>query len=422
VFVESDAEVPFYQMREGLKRFIREVLEVDPTEGKWFHSGGRSLHVHLPYYAKNYTELRRLRREAEAFNEEAEVTIDATNYSRKSLIRLPGAEHHNTGIEKFPVSSDSPDEELQKRIAQAMADVLPDSKRKEISYSAGRSEIGRFSLSQELGLIKEIPTPVVEQRERPTEDAYLERWKQYNEHLFSPYANTGGERRSIVVAQVKGSPYCREVELPEDSPLPGSVDRRTLIPAYIYGAVGADGKHTVWRRASPIKLSNTDYKKWDYEQGDTVVLIGGQSKSSRIIKLENFAERESVVGALLSDSKWIDDGLDGREEALDALQSWGYEVGSAGKNGPYRTDRHRKKESQPSRAHRLQKQAERDGVETLTHNERLDVGNRLLSVRGWVGADEWFQEQYGASYDREITHKFLRSIAKKYDDLPFSPP
>jgi hypothetical protein len=295
------------------------------------------------------------------------------------------------------------------------ADVLPNSKRKEISYTAGSAEIGRFSLFQELALIKDIPTPLVEQRERPTGEADLELWKRYNRHPFSPYANTGNERRSIVVAQVKGNPFCRADEANRD------IDRGTFLPASIYGAVGGDGEFTVWRENGRIRLSDKDYEKWDYEQGDTVVLIGGQSNSSRIIKLGSLIERESVVGALLSDSKWVNDGLDGREEALDALREWEYDVGSAEKNGPYRADNHGEGQSQPSRAHRLQKRAERDEIETLSHQERLDVGNRLLSVRGWDGADEWFQEQFGERYDREVTHGYLRSIAKKYDDLPAPP-
>jgi len=415
VFVESDADVPYYQMREGLKRFIREVLGVDPAEGRWYFSGGSSLHVHLPYFVKNYTELQRLRREAKAFNEDAEVTIDASNYSRKSLIRLPGATHDNTGIEKLPVFPDTSDDELQKRIAQMKADVLPNGKRKEISYTAGSAEIGRFSLSKELGLIKDISTPLEEQCERPAGEADLELWKRYNRHPFSPYANTGNERRSIVVAQVKGSPYCRVDEADR------GIDRGTFLPAFIYGAAGADGKFTMWRENGRIRLSDKDYEKWDYERGDTVVIIGGQSNSSRIIKLGSLIERESVVGALLSDSKWVNDGLDGREEALEALRGWGYEVGSAGKNGPYRAGIRSGGKSQPSRAHRLQKQAERDEIETLSHQERLDVGNRLLSVRGWDGADEWFQEQFGERYDREVTHGYLRSIAKKYDDLSSHP-
>lgn len=408
VLVESDAEASFYQMRDGLKRFICEVLEVDPNKGRWFFSGGRSLHVHLPYYAKNYTELRRLRREAEAFNQESEVTVDANNYSRKSLIRLPGAEHHNTGIEKFPVSPDSSDEELQKRIAQMKADVLPDGEGKEISYTAGSAEIARFSLSEELGLIKDISAPLIEQRERPTGEADRGLWKRYNRHPFSPYANTGNKRRSIVVVRVKGNPFCRADE---------EVDRGTFVPVFIYGAVGADGEFNVWRENGRIRLSDKDYAKWDYEQEDTIVLIGGHSNSSRIIKLGSLIERESVVGALLSDSKWVDDGLDGREEALDDLRGWGYDVGSAGKNGPYRADYSSEGKHRPSRAYRLQKQAERNGIETLSHQEKLDVGNRLLSIRGWDGADEWFKEQFGKRYDRKVTHGYLRSIAKKYDDL-----
>jgi len=414
VFVESDADVPCYEMRAGLKGFIREVLEVDPDDAKWFFSGGSSLHVHLPYYVANGDALRRLRRETKEYNENATVTVDASNFSKKSLVRLPGAEHHDTGSRKAPVSPTSSDEKLQKRIAQMRAGSAPKENRR-ISDYAGTLEIVRYSLSDELGLIKEIPTPIIEQQNRPVGTGNIERWKRYNRHPFCPYANAGNQRRSVLVAQVKGTPFCRKTTVN------GIETGRTYVPTYIYGAVGCDGEYTVWQENAPVQLSKRDYEKWEYEPGDTIVLLGGNSTGSRIIELEDSFEREVVIGALLNDSKWFNEGKDGRQEALNQLRSFGYEVGSAGKNGPRRETSTNDRDFQPTDAYRLQQRAEEDDVESLGHYERLDVANRLLRVRGWDGADEWFREQYGERYSREITHKFLRSVAEEYDDLP-SPP
>ncbi|WP_049922589.1 hypothetical protein [Halopiger djelfimassiliensis] len=413
VFVESDADVDYYEMREGLKRFVRKVLEVDPTEAKWFFSGGSSLHVHLPYYV-NENAIERLRRETKQYNKNATVTVDASNFTKKSLVRLPGAKHHDTGIRKAPISPTSSDEKLQARIAQLVGGDATEGE-EGISYYAGTSEIVRYSLYEELGLIKEIPTPIIEQRDKPVGTGNVELWKRYNRHPFCPYANAGNQRRSIVVAQIKGTPFCRKTTVN------GIESGRTYIPTFIYGAVSADSEYTVWQENAPVQLSKQDHKKWDYEQGDTVVLLGGNSTSSRIIELEDTFERDWVASQLLPDMDWIDDSTDGRKEALNALCAFGYEVGSAGKNGPRRENSTNSRDFRITDTYRLQKQAEQDGVETLSHDKRRKVANRLLYIRGWDGADEWFQEQYGEQYDREITHEQLRSIASEYNDLPLPP-
>lgn len=411
VFVESDADVLHADMRAGLKRFIREVLEVDPDDAKWLFSGGSSLHVHLPYYVTSEDALRRLRRETKEYNEKANVTVDASNFSKKSLVRLPGAEHHDTGGRKTSISPTSSDEKLQAQIGQLVGSVATEGE-EGINHHTGTIEIVRYSLSDELKVIKDVPTPIIEQQNKPVGTGNVERWKRYNRHPFCPYANAGNQRRSVVVAQVKGTPFCRKTTVN------GRKEWRTYIPTFIYGAVGADGEYTVWRENAPVQLSKQDYDKWDYEQGDTVALLGGQSTSSRILEIEDSFEREVVVGALLNDSKWFNEEKDGRQEALTQLCSFGYEVGSAGKNGPRRENRANNRDFQPTNAYRLQQQAEQDGIESLSHDERRDVSNRLLRTRGWDGADEWFQEQYGEQYDREVTHEQLRSIANEYDDLP----
>jgi hypothetical protein len=409
VFVESDADVEYYKMRAGLKRFVRDVLEVDPIEAMWFFSGGSSLHVHLPYYT-NGDAIERIRRETKQYNEAADVTVDASNFTKKSLTRLPGAEHHDTGIKKTSVSPTSSNENLQKRIAKLVAGVALKEKRG-VSHNSELLETVRHSLSDELKIINEVPTPLVEKQEKPTGTGYVERWKQYNRHPFCPYANTGNQRRSVVIAQMKGTPFCRKTTVN------GIEKWRTYIPTFIYGAVGADGEYTVWRENAPIQLSKQDYEKWEFEPGDTIILLGGNSTSSRIIELEDTFGKE-ISAQLLSEMNWTDDSTDGRRMVLNVLRVFGYKVGSAGKNGPRRDTSTNDRGSQSTEAYRLQQRAEEDHVESLGHDERLDVANRLLHVRGWDGADEWFQEQYGEQYSEQLTHKFLRSVVKKYDDVP----
>jgi hypothetical protein len=414
-FIESDADVPYYEMRAGLKRFIREVLDVDPDDAKWFFSGGSSLHVHLPYYVSDDGR-ERLRREAQQYNENATVTVDASNFQKKSLVRLPGAEYHSKGVRKAPVSPTSSDKELQARICR-LVDNGADKSGGGISRHVGTPEIVRYSLSEELGLIKDIPTPLIEQDERPVDKAKAKRWKRYNRHPFCPYANAGNQRRSVVVAQVKGTPFGRKTTVNDMEKW------RTYFPAFVYGAVSCDGEFTIWQENAPVQLSKKDYNKWDYELGDTLVLLGGNNGSSRIIEPEGRWERQLVAAQLKEDIEGIPTGgtdgpVDGRKKALDHLRAFGYEVGSAGKNGPRREDNTTDRGFQPTEAHRLQQRAEEDDVESLSHDERLYVANRLLRIRGWDGADEWFREQYGGRYSQEITHKFLRSVVEKYDDLP----
>lgn len=413
LLIESDADVSFSVMRQELKRFIQNELDVNPNDCRWYYSGGRSLHVHLPFYVRTTAELERLRRIAEDFNEDSDAPVDPKTFQMKSMARLPSAIHRDTGILKQPIDPTCPDEDLQGTIGQMVAGVAFTIDEESISSTAGSADIVDFGLSDELGLIKEFPTPLIERQEVPSSESELALWKRYNRHPFSPYANTGAERRSIVIAQIKGNPYCRDNE--------NGIDEGIFVPAFIHGAVGADGGYPMWWEDGRLRISKKDYDKWDSQKGDTIVILGGQSRGSRIIKLgacsNLILERDTILGALLSDAEGIDDGYDGRTEAIAMLRDFGYDVGSAGKNGPYRPRKWSERTENLSHAGQLQLQAEQQGVETLSHQDRLDVGNRLLSIHGWDEAVKWFREQYGRDYDKKITYGFLNSIIMKYDDI-----
>jgi hypothetical protein len=199
------------------------------------------------------------------------------------------------------------------------------------------------------------------------------------------------------------------------------------VPSRIHAAVNGpleDGiaKFETWedQRDRPVRLSKKDRRKWDFEKGDTILMIGGQSRSSRMIEIPSSVERDSIRGCLLDDSKLRNQGVDGRKQLFDDYEEL---VGSSGKNGPYRSDSDTNDDSEdtdpsPSRAQKLQKKGEEGDVENdLSHQDRLHVANRLLANRGKEGAREWFREQYGPDFDPEITEKFLGSILAKYPDL-----
>lgn len=426
LYVESDDEsATLYEQREAIKRFAEEYLNVEPFIGTAWYSGNRSIHLHLPRYVRSKAELGLLKQKAEEFNEESAVTIDSAIYSRKRQFRLPSTEHPSTSRPKCKVPIAGPEQELRREMAQAVAEGAPEGERRNQLYIARDSSISSFeplesALSQNTPHIKDIATPLVEQKQEPENEASLERWKQYNRHPFSPYANAAGGERSVTIARVKGSPFCREVD----------GDRRTLVPAYIYGAVGAAGEFDVARENCPIKLSGRDYSKWEYEKGDVVALISGRSRESRIFQIERneFTIEEQVsivVGGLVEDIDYMASSgdLNGRAEALSILEDLGYEVGSAGSCADsqrycYRTNQ---SSGEGSDAYSLQKKAEAFGVQALSHQERLTVANRLLSVRGVEGTWKWLKERFGQDFDPELTHSQLTSVTKRYDDLPNLP-
>ena len=307
--------------------------------------------------------------------------------------------------------------------------------RKKISHVAGDGSIDPLSSksemesetvveSTEIGYLKKDENSGGDDRvaqsehgKRPSDGAQAEIWDRRNNDPYSPYSYTD-DRRSVSLFTVKGEVFVRENEEGEEI---------AYVPSRIYAAVNGpldDGiaKFETWenQRNRPVRLSKKDHEKWDFEKGDMILMIGGQSRSSRMIEIPSSVDRDSIRGCLLHDSKWCEEDKDGRELFFDNYSDL---AGSSGKNGPYRSNNDTNADSEdtdpsPSRAQRLQEIAEEGDVEDdLSHQDRLHVGNRLLDVRGKGGAREWFREQYGPDFDREITEKFLNSILAKYPDL-----
>jgi len=250
-----------------------------------------------------------------------------------------------------------------------------------------------------------VETPLIEGEYPESTPSDVPEWSQYRTKEFSPYAFGAGNPRSVAALRVKGGAFARK-------------DKRngaTMIPAYFYGAVGCNGEFTKEQQHAPLQLSKQDYRKWDASAGDILVIIGGQSRSSRILNVSSW-EAEVVGGELTGERA-------NREAALGFLSDEGYDVGSAGSpNSSSSTERNfdrGKKSIWPARsnpqtdAERLQLRAEQDSIKALTRSELRQVACRHLRY-GWQPAWNWFKQQFGATFKPEVTHQQFRSIIEGY--------
>lgn len=237
----------------------------------------------------------------------------------------------------------------------------------------------------------------------PSDRGGLDEWYAYNRHEFSPYANAARGSRSVVVFRVLGDLFEKDTKH----------GRYQHVPALIYAGHGCTGTdYTKYHEYAPVQLSTIDAEKWDYDTGDTVVLIGGQSRSSRIFRIP-----EDHATVLAETHLHYETG--DREEALAYLDAHGYDTGHnptrshSATTKPERTSANEVWDSTTAAA--LERRAERDGINTLTHRERRRIAFRLLK-RGWQYAWDWFEEQYGTDFDPTITHQQLADCIRAFPD------
>ncbi len=167
--------------------------------------------------------------------------------------------------------------------------------------------------------------------------------------------------------------------------------------------------------SGPVKLSDHDIKKWDYDRAHYVVILGGKSRRSVIFRI-------TAVDAVLT-AGFVE--RDCRRAALQQLEYTGYETGAPGMNGTGTSGG----SVDPSEAARLQRQNERDGLDAVENQYEalLRVACQLLQ-RGWDRTWEWFMEKLGTQFDPEKTHYKLSKILECYSEdyshvaLPPEPP
>jgi hypothetical protein len=208
----------------------------------------------------------------------------------------------------------------------------------------------------------------------------------------------------VVVFEVKHSPFC-------------DMDRkgRALIPAHIEaGKTGPVGEiFESSDQPQPVYLSEVDYRKFEergIEQGDTVIVIGGKSRNSKVIKIEDRVLALEVASVLRDH---------GRNEALELLESKGIDVGSSGKvTGNYENTSNTSGES--TEAGRLKRAVERGRLhveDDLSHSDRHKIVWRLLRTEGIDEAVEWFQDAYGPEYSEETTWNHVAKEAERHPDI-----
>lgn len=411
---EGDNNVSIETMTAWLETFVTDYLGVPAEDCAFFDSGNRSVHVHVPRFV-THANHELVKVAADRYCEETDAILDTGVYKPKQLFRLPGVTHHKT---TRPKTRFNPAEGRQ-----GLVDAIKAGVKVPATFVDVLAPIYDPYLDCEGGPFLTISTPrpnvavpLIERRTPPTTEGECNRWDAYNRKEFSPYAHARkGNGRSVAAIRVVGSPFAREERKVGNSPRP----IYALLPVYFYGAHGCNGREfRKYREYAPLQLSKKDYEKRPYEQGDVLVVIGGGNGSSLIHDVDTATG--VAVGKLL--------GPDGsRDDALAFLTREGYEIGSSGASTPSRRspagktnlkalDRVLPATNPHTNAGRLQQQVEQRGVHSL-RNERAAmrlIGNRLLTKYSWEATWAWFKDQYGPTFNSEITHRELRNIANHY--------
>jgi hypothetical protein len=416
---------------EWFREFVEEYLGVPFHTCTLYFSGNRSIHVHVPRFVSGEDQREHLKELAETFCTDKGAELDCGLYYAKRMFRLPGVEHTKTGLHKVEIEPEWDHDRIIREVIEATPD-LPESyeailRRVFATQPSLTVDSPQTTLDPPYDLFRvldsektvlefksderDIETPLIERKDPPTDASASEmkQWTMYRAKEFSPYALASGNTRSVAVLKVKGGAFARK----------DVRNGTTLVPAYFYGARGCAGEeYTKADKHAPLQLSARDFQKWDYKAGDDVVIIGGQSRNSRIFRVDSW--QATVAGHALT-------GNDAsREAALDYLESEGYDVGKAGTSGKAKpsttADTRNRTESnsqdnKETEAAKLQHLAERDGVNQLGFTETSNVANRLLQIGGWSLAWEWCETQFGEQFDPENTWIYLKGIVDCYDDL-----
>jgi hypothetical protein len=425
--VESDeylTEGPETLIR-WIREFVEDRLELPFQTCTLYFSGNRSIHAHIPRIIQS-DGIAPLKELAETFCEETGAKLDCGIYSRKRLFRLPGVIHQTTGFRKIQIQPEWDEDRLRQALSRTpdvresyeavLRYVFLSQPSTPIDYTP--DDIFRSLKGDETLLdlprdepAVEVETPLIERTKENLEDASeVPEWSMYNSKEFSPYALASGNPRSVAALKIKGGPFARKEKR----------NGATMVPAYFYGARGCAGeKYTKDQVHAPLQLSRKDYGKWDYEAGETIVIIGGQNRTSIILRVSSL--EAIVVGHALTG----DEGS--RDRALEYLSGQGYDTGTSGpatsgsEKGSVSKPGENKRETGtiwPARKNAgtdveaLQWKAEHEGIGTLSHGDRIGVACRFLQ-NGWEPTWDWFKEQFGSAFKPDVTWGFLKGIVEE---------
>jgi len=393
-------------MASGVVTFVEEFVGVNPGEYTVWYSGGRSIHVHIAAFvdAAGWNQIGQI---AAAFNESegSDVELDTAIYKPKQQFRLPGAEHQENEGLKVKIGSEwshevifseahSQDRGTPETFRDVLSETVPPS-----TTLLHQSDILDTAPTEDDSVEESQSVPVHQQEQPPSDTERALDYYRHNAHPMSPYANADGDDlHSVTIVRVMGKPFER--------------NGTTRVPCDVYGAVGGEGEYEIFRDETgpiqrPVKLSGHDVKKWDYDRTDYVVILGGQSRRSRIFEVGK--TKAILAGLLLKE--------EGREYTLRHFEEWGYDTGSTGMNGTGSSGG----SVNLSGAAQLQQKIEQDGIVAIDneHEALLKVACRLLAISGWNRTWEWFEEQLGPQFDPVETHQKLSAIIDCYaEDYP----
>ena len=362
----NDDTVPVPTVCDWLTTFAEEWLDLPSDRYDLYYSGNRSVHLHTDQYIL-FSNLDRLKSLAKDFCNETGARLDTSIYKSKSQFRVVGARHRKTDLYKVPIDED---------------DTREDAVRKATSEPNTTNNIT-------------IPTILITARVCGTSGllsklgaklhwGYL-KGNEGESLAFSPYANTGaGGSRSICVFHPEGDATERD----------GS--------HYVKGRVleaRAGNDYPWYDLDGELKLSKTDSRKWNFDTGGHVVVIGGQSRNSRIMEVSE--DEAYQLKTTLQHS--------GKDEAVLQLQEWGYDPGESRLvEGNYSSLK------EESNTYHIKAQIDR-GEREPDYEDIFRVSCRLLRQRGWKGTCEWLERTFGDEYDPEDTHHRLKTIVETYD-------
>jgi hypothetical protein len=437
LLVESDAledKYPLWKVQSWVATFINEYLALDSGEATLYFSGGKSIHAHIPRFVLSGGEIDEIREMAREFNEETEADLDPQIYSRKRQFRIPGVEHDDTGVPKIEIQSTWESTTDAWQASRNGTVTKPDTAAELLSVthepstpqyaadgcggvrqprSKSHEYLGEVGLEHSVFTAEDddqsMEIPLIEKKkEELPEDLWkgeYKLWASYRHQEFSPYTNASGNPRSVAVVRVRGGAFYRE-------DIGSSRTQNPIaVPAYFFAAKGCDGEYTKHGHYAPLQLSQRDYKKWDYTEGDIVVIIGGKSKKSRIFEID-YEEAVELRESHLHPENGS------RDKAKEFLTEKGYNTGSSGPSSQSAsTSTQTDRSSEMTDAKRLKQQAEASGIQSMGSTDQRSVAGRILQIEGWDAAWDWFEEQYGSEFDAEVTWNQLKDVIKSLDNL-----
>jgi hypothetical protein len=400
VLAESDAlerGYDFSRVTEWLVTFAEDRLGLSRDEYSLQYSGNRSIHLHTAKFVPGEEGREWLKQQAEDFTRDTEAELDTGIYQAKGQFRLTGAEHEETNLYKVNITSLLDDDHpVSRDEVVPRSTSLPEEKKWPF---LDVQSVDNTSIYYVVGDDDRGPLPD-EYRSRVL-DTYLndtdegERVDTSNStravtSAFSPYAKVGDSNgRSVCLLEQTGTVF--------------EQNGTYYVEAYVREARGGDETFRRYNYDGFVMLSRKDAEKWDFEEGDVVVVIGGQSRNSRILDLTGNEKIAETVEAAL----WHK----GRNAALEVLELFEYDVGESGHNGPQRE----KTQSEPSEAAQIKREID-TGQREPEYSDVLRVSCRLLELSGWDEAWQWLEETFGEDFTPEKTREKLTTLVEYYFD------